>query len=260
MSVRFQGHVVSADGIRIDPDKVAAITSLTASNLLDQGPNVHSQWKYEHYLNGDFLPAVHENCSSIEKPLFRITTGSKGPRGSGKRHKLVDRKLCAEDWTEECRQVFHSLKQALLDRVPLANPTFLLSVNASCKGLGAVLSQIPAGRSTARPIAFVSKSLNYAQSRYPAHRLEFFALKWAVCDKFHHWLRGYRFTVWKDNNPLTYILSKPRLDACEQKWIAKLAPFQFDIKYIPGPRNVLNVLTAASHSLLSGQQLFGQAP
>ncbi|CAI5684485.1 unnamed protein product [Oreochromis niloticus] len=89
------------------------------------------------------------------------------------------------------------------------------------------------------PMAFASKTLNHAQSKYPAHRLEFFALKWAVCDKFHHWLRGHQFTVWTDNNPLTYILSKPRLDACEQRWIAKLAPFQFDIKYIPGPKNVV---------------------
>ena len=43
----------------------------------------------------------------------------------------------------------------------------------------------------ARPITFASKSLSYAQSRYPVHRLEFLALKWAVCDKFSHWLRGH---------------------------------------------------------------------
>lgn len=52
-----------------------------------------------------------------------------------------------------------------------------VSVDASTNGLGAALSQVLAGGSTARPIAFVSKSLSYAQSRYLAHRLEFFALK-----------------------------------------------------------------------------------
>lgn len=88
-------------------------------------------------------------------------------------------------------------------------------------------------------MAFASKSLTYAQSKYPAHRLEFFALHWAVCDKFSHWLKGHLFTVWTDNNPLTYILSKPKLDACEQRWVAKLALYEFDIKYIPGPRNVV---------------------
>lgn len=50
---------------------------------------------------------------------------------------------------------------------------------------------------------------------------------------------GRPFTEWSDNNPLMYILSKPKLDACEQRWVAKLAPFEFDIKYIPVPMNVI---------------------
>lgn len=130
-----------------------------------------------------------------------------------------------------------------MNNVTLAHPdfikSFLLSVDASSNGLGAVLSQLADGDDVARPIAFASKSLNYAKSRYPAHRLEFLALKWAVCDKFSHWLRGHQFTVWTDNNPLTYILSKPKLDACEQRWVSKLAPYDFDIRYIPGPKNVV---------------------
>ncbi|KAI5620002.1 hypothetical protein C0J50_20439, partial [Silurus asotus] len=87
--------------------------------------------------------------------------------------------------------------------------------------------------------AFASKSLNHAQAKYPAHRLEFFAMKLAICNKFSHWLRGHRFTMWPDNNPLKYILTKPRLDACEQRWVAQLPPFDFDIQYIPGTKNVV---------------------
>ncbi len=29
------------------------------------------------------------------------------------------------------------------------------------------------------------------------------------------------------------------MDACEHRWVAKLAPYQFDIKYVPGPKNVV---------------------
>lgn len=181
----------------------------------------------------------------IATPLFQLMTGQKRPRkgrGVGKRSAAV-RKLTPDDWTDECRGAFENLKTALVNQVLLAYPDFLrpfiLSVDASTSGLGAVLSQVQEGHAVARPIVFASKSLNHAQSKYPAHRLEFLAMKWAICDKFSHWLRGHKFTVWTDNNPLKYILTKPRLDACEQRWVSKLAPFEFDIQYIPGPKNVV---------------------
>lgn len=113
----------------------------------------------------------------------------------------------------------------------------MLSVDASLDGIGAVLSQIKEGETRARPIAFASKSLSQSQKNYPAHRLEFLALKWAICEKFSHWLKGHVFTVWTDNNPLTHIMTKPKLDCCEQRWVAKLAGYSFDIKYVPGPQN-----------------------
>ena len=116
---------------------------------------------------------------------------------------------------------------------------FILAVDASFDGVGAVLSQVPPGEEIARPVAFASRTLSRSQMNYPAHRLEFFALKRAICEKFRHWLKGRHFTAWTDNNPLTYILTKPRLDACEQRWVAKLASYSFDIKYVPGPRNIV---------------------
>jgi len=59
------------------------------------------------------------------------------------------------------------------------------------------------------------------------------------CDKFSHWLKGRHFTAWSDNNPLTYSLTKPCLDACEQRWVAKLAAYDFDLKYVPGNKNTV---------------------
>ena len=34
-------------------------------------------------------------------------------------------------------------------------------------------------------------------------------------------------------------MTKPKLDYCEQRWVAKLASYNFDIKYVPGPQNVV---------------------
>lgn len=131
----------------------------------------------------------------------------------------------------------------MLYSVVLARPDFslplILSIDASLDGLGAVLSQIPAGEEKAHPIAFASKSLSNSQKRYLAHKLEFLALKWSVCEKFSHWLKGHTFTVWTDNNPLTYILTKAKLDAYEQRWVSKLAAYSFDLKHIAGRKNTV---------------------
>lgn len=244
-SVKFLGHIVSKDGISTDPDKVKPIVDLTDGDLMDGKTNVPTPSKIRSFLGMvGFYQQFFEGYSRICRPLFALTSGVRKPRGAkGKRNVPMTRKLTSADWSPQCSEAYHKLKQALLDNATLSHPDFskpfLLSVNASSNGLGAVMSQLTEGQDVARPIAFASKSLNYAQSCYPAHRLEFLALKWAVCDKFSHWLRGHQFTVWTDNNPLTYILSKPKLDACEQRWVAKLAPYDFEIKYTPGPKNVV---------------------
>lgn len=244
-SVKFLGHIVSRDGVSTDPEKVRAIVALDEKDLMVEGTNTPCPTKVRSFLGMvGFYQQFFEGFSLISKPLFALTSGEKRPRqAKGVRRPPVARKLSSTDWTPDCSEALKRLKQALLDNATLAHPDFtkpfLLSVDASSNGLGAVLSQLAVGEDIARPVAFASKSLNYAQSRYPAHRLEFLALKWAVCDKFSHWLRGCPFTVWTDNNPLTYILSKPKLHACEQRWVAKLAPYDFGIKYIPGTRNVV---------------------
>ena len=69
--------------------------------------------------------------------------------------------------------------------------------------------------------------------------LEFLALKWAICEKFHEYLYGSTpFEVYTDNNPLTYVLTTAKLDACGQRWVAKLANYNFTIQYRSGQSNV----------------------
>ena len=62
-----------------------------------------------------------------------------------------------------------------------------------------------------------SWSLIQTERIYPACKLEFFALKWAVMDRFHEYLYGGKFDVYTDNNPLAYILTSAKLDACGQR-------------------------------------------
>lgn len=242
-TVKFLGHVVDGSGVSTDPDKVKAITSMAEVDLMMEDGITPSQKKIKSFLGMImyYQQFIHD-CSSIAKPLFALTAAPKGRKGN-LRGAAAFKKLHASDWKQEHKDSFEQLKTALLNSVVLAHPDFsrpfILSTDASTDGLGAVLSQVQEGETKARPISFASKALTRAQSKYPAHRLEFLALKWSVCDKFSHWLKGNSFTVWTDNNPLTYILTKPKLDACEQRWVAKLSPYNFSIKYIPGSKNVV---------------------
>lgn len=154
---------------------------------------------YQH-----FIP----NCSSLtagQKQRGRVRKLNQNPS--------VFKKLKSADWTDDCDSAFLSLNEKLLNCAVLTHPDFskplILCINASLDGHRAVLSQIPEDETKVRLIAFASKT----------HDLEFLSLKWSVCKKFSHWLKGHSFTVWTDNNPLTYIMMKPKLDACKQ-WCA----------------------------------------
>ena len=59
-------------------------------------------------------------------------------------------------------------------------------------------------------------------------------LKWAIYDQFHDYLYyAPSFTVYTDNNPLTYVLSSAQLNATGLHWVNELADFNFTIKYRP---------------------------
>ncbi|KAL2087418.1 hypothetical protein ACEWY4_016246 [Coilia grayii] len=244
--VKFLGHVIDSGGVSVDSDKVEVISSMSVQDLMDNDGRTPSVKRIKSFLGmvfyyQHFIP----HCSSIARPLFALTGGQKrrGKLAKVKRSQGVYRRLTPDDWTDECFTAFTTLKTMLLECVILAHPDFgepfILSVDASLDGLGAVLSQVPKGERLARPVAFASKTLSASQRKYPAHRLEFLALKWSVCEKFSHWLKGRSFTIWTDNNPLTYLLTKPKLDACEIRWVSKLASYSFDLKHLPGKRNVV---------------------
>ena len=62
----------------------------------------------------------------------------------------------------------------------------------------------------------------------------FLAVVWALSDKFRHYLIGYKCLVITDNSALSYLECKKTLTALEQRWVARLAPFDMTIKYRAG--------------------------
>ena len=79
--------------------------------------------------------------------------------------------------------------------------------------------------------------MSKAEKNYPAHKLEFLALKWAVTEKFHEYLYGNKFSVVTDNNPLTYVLKNAKVNATGHRWVMQLANYNISISYAPGSTN-----------------------
>ena len=142
------------------------------------------------------------------------------------------------NWDPEHQELFAMLKKELV-RAPVLtyyNPQkeTVLQTDASTKGLGACLLQ------DEKPIYFASKALTETQRGYVAIEIESLTVAWAV-EKFHHFLYGCHFILETDQKPLEAILSRslnqvtPRLQCI----LIRTLPYNFPVRYIPGPKNLL---------------------
>lgn len=136
------------------------------------------------------------------KPLNDLTSGypplgkhSKSKERSGQYYHPI--KPFLNRWTPACQQAFETIISKLTTSPVLAfaNPAlpYILHKDASSTGLGAALYQEQEGQQ--RVNAYASRGLSRSESRYPAHQLEFSALKWSVTEKFSDYLYGNQFTV-----------------------------------------------------------------
>ena len=75
-------------------------------------------------------------------------------------------------------------------------------------------------------------------ANYSSMKLELLALYWSITEKFRDILLGAEFTVFTDNNPLSYLQTTAKLGATEMRWQAELAQFNFRIQYRSGKQNL----------------------
>ena len=223
--IEYLGHVVSGKGISTNPKKIEAVSKWpTPRTVYDVRSFLGFVGYYRRFI---------KNFSKITKSIREVITGLEN------QSKRAAKKTYIE-WSDAADTAFEQLKAMCVSTPILAYPNyqlpFTLHTDSSTDGLGAVLYQKQDGKM--RVIAYASRSVSKAEANYPAHKLEFLALKWAVCEKFHEYLYGSKpFEVFTDNNPLTYVLTSAKLDACGQRWVAKLANYNFSIKYKCGVSN-----------------------
>ncbi|KAG1936037.1 interleukin-1 receptor accessory protein-like 1-A [Pimephales promelas] len=241
--VQFLGHRVSAVGISPDPEKVAAVQGWEPPRTVRQVRSfLGFVGYYRRFIKG---------FSGLAKPLNQLLAGTGRARGKGSP---------SVHWDSTCETAFQNLKQELLKAPILAyadfTQPFLLYTDASNAGLGAVLAQEHQG--VERVIAYASRSLHPAErnaANYSSFKIELLAMKWAMTEKFKDYLWGAKVTVITDNNPLVHLQSA-KLGAVEQRWVAQLANYDYQLKYRPGREHV----NADALSRLPATQRDDQAP
>lgn len=230
--VTYLGHTISADGVSCEAGKIDAVQSWpTPKTTTEVRSFLGFASYYRRFISGfaKLAGPLHDLVSEGSKNTKRKTTN------------------VSSLWGPKHQEAFESLKRALTTAPVLGyadfTKPFILETDASHDGLSAILSQEQEGKQ--RVIAYASRRLRPSEKNtasYSSMKLEFLAMKWAISEKFRHYLLGARFTVVTDNNPLTYFRTA-KLGALEQRWASQLAQFDFDIKYRPGKINPADALS-----------------
>jgi len=207
---KFLGHIIGANGVKVDPAKVAVI------NEWLRPTNVHGVRSFVG-LATDFRKFI-EAFSKMVAPLTNLT-----------------KKDIPCIWDAACEAAFLAVKHALTNAPVLALPDFLLPFvvvcDASKEGIGAVLLQ------KQRPLAYESKKLRTAEINYTTGELELLAVVHAL-KIWRCYLEGPHFTVVTDHNPLVHLPSQPNFLGRQIRWSEYLQRFDFDWVYKPGASNL----------------------
>ena len=219
--ITFLGHEVSADGMMPG--------NLNLKGIAEMAPPANYTEVRRFLRMTGFFRRFIKNYARIAKPLNDILEGEAS-------------KLKSEAITlpPDALDAFEKLKMCCMTAPVLAfadfEKEFQLETDTSSEGLGAILSQKqPDGKW--HPIAFGSRELKGGEAKYHLSKLEFLALKWAITEQFREYLQYRPFTVLTDNNPLTYVLTTPNLDALGHRWVAALAGYNMTIRYLKGSDN-----------------------
>ncbi|KAI2650240.1 Transposon Tf2-6 polyprotein [Labeo rohita] len=184
--VSFLGFIVSKGSLQMDPSKVRAVLDWPQPNSVKQ---------VQRFLGfANFYRRFIRDFSSVAEPIIALTK----------------KELRPFKWSKEAEGAFNRLKKLFTSAPILTLPDpetpFVVEVDASDSGVGAVLSQRSSVDNKLHPCAYFSRKLTPTQRNYDIGNRELLAVKMAL-EEWRHWLEGakFPFLIWTDHQNLTYI-------------------------------------------------------
>ena len=204
--VSFLGHIVSGNGISVDPAKIEAVKQWKPPK------NAHEVRSFLG-LAGYYRRFV-EGFSKIAAPMTALT-----------------RKKIKYEWTDKCEESFQELKTRLTTAPVLTIPNgtegYTIYSDASGRGLGAVLMQ------HGKVISYASRQLKNYEKNYPTHDLELAAVVFAL-KIWRHYLYGIHCDIYTDHKSLKYFFTQKELNMRQRRWLELFNDYDCDILYHPG--------------------------
>ncbi|KAK8663978.1 hypothetical protein V6N13_083783 [Hibiscus sabdariffa] len=207
--VRFLGHIVGQGIIRMDGEKIKAVQEWPVPNNVSELRSFLGLANYyRRFVEG------YSRKTSVLTDLLK------------KGEKWI--------WSKDCQRAFKELKAVIISDPILAlldiERPLEVETDASGYAIGGVLMQ------DGHPVAFESRKLNGAETRYTTQERELLAVVHCL-RAWRHYLLGSRFIVRTDNTAISYFLTQPKLTARQARWQEFLAEFDFGFEHKAGREN-----------------------
>eukprot|EP00794_Sanderia_malayensis_P016472 gene16472-18109_t len=214
-SIKILGHIVSAEGIKADPEKIESILRLP----------------------------VPKNVADVRSFLGMVNQQSKfAPDLANKTKPLRD--LLSKNntwmWGPPQQKAFNEIKRCLTEAPVLAlydcNRQTKITADASSYGIGGVVYQLQEDHSW-KPIAYFSRALTPVESRYSQIEKECLAFTW-LAERASDYILGKEIVGETDHKPLVPLLTTHCLDQLPPRiQRMRMRLMRFNIKsmvHIPG--------------------------
>jgi RNase H-like domain found in reverse transcriptase/Reverse transcriptase (RNA-dependent DNA polymerase)/Aspartyl protease len=217
--VEYVGHIVSAEGVSVDPKKIASVREWPTPKSVGE---LRSFLGFANYYRR-FVLRYAERANPLHKLLKKDT---------------------AYAWGEEQAKAFQDLKAALGSTpvllIPDMEKPFTVITDASGVAIGAILCQNHGAG--LQPVAYESRKLTQAERNYTTGEQEALAVVYAL-KQWRCYLEGKRFTLLTDHRNLEYLQTQVHLSRRQARWMELLQQYDFRVEHIKGKVNPADAIS-----------------